>query len=322
MAGRYAKNGTPNFEVYLKGHAGDPLRVDRIGRPPVFVPHPALTVGLALQPDVIRSLADKPGFRGRGLLGRFLYSMPKSPVGHRLVDPPAVPEKIRNRYEVMIRAMLDLEGIRPPQGYAQPYELTFTREAQGVLFDFMGKLEPKLADGGELGIISDWAGKLAGAIVRISGLFHMVEHSGHQSPWHLPIEGHTLHSAVCIGEYLVPHAQAAFAEMGANPQVQSAKRVLTWIQRERLECFSKRDAFNALRGRFKTITELDPALGQLVERSFIRLRVVEKRSGPGRAPSPIYDVNPDSHKPQNPQNYSSHLYSAESAYSADHKRHP
>ena len=68
MAGRYSTNKTGNFAVYLKGHAGDTLRVDRMGRSPDFVKAPALTMGLAVQPEVIRGLAEKPGFRGRGLL--------------------------------------------------------------------------------------------------------------------------------------------------------------------------------------------------------------------------------------------------------------
>ena len=39
MAGRYDK--TTNIDVYLKAHAGDPLTVDRIGRPPTTSPTPA-----------------------------------------------------------------------------------------------------------------------------------------------------------------------------------------------------------------------------------------------------------------------------------------
>ncbi len=70
MAGWYSANSTPNFTVYLKGHSGDTIRVDRVGRPPEYVEGPALTLGLTVQPEVIRGLADKPGFRGRGLLGR------------------------------------------------------------------------------------------------------------------------------------------------------------------------------------------------------------------------------------------------------------
>jgi replicative DNA helicase len=37
MAGRYNQQVGPNLGVYLKGHAGDLLRVDRRGRPPEYV---------------------------------------------------------------------------------------------------------------------------------------------------------------------------------------------------------------------------------------------------------------------------------------------
>src|SRR5262249_39118587 len=65
MAGRYSKSNAPNFDVFLKGHAGDTRRVDRILRPAEYVERPALTLGLALQPEVIRSLSEQKGFRGR-----------------------------------------------------------------------------------------------------------------------------------------------------------------------------------------------------------------------------------------------------------------
>src|SRR5205085_538628 len=66
IAGRYSR--FPSFDVYLKGHAGDELRVDRVGRKPEFIEHPAVTVGLAMQPAVLRQIAQRESFRGRGLL--------------------------------------------------------------------------------------------------------------------------------------------------------------------------------------------------------------------------------------------------------------
>jgi hypothetical protein len=73
MAGRYSE-GIPNLEVFLKAHSGDPFYVDRVNRPPEHVASPALTLGLAVQPEVLRGLARKKAFRGRGLLARFFYS--------------------------------------------------------------------------------------------------------------------------------------------------------------------------------------------------------------------------------------------------------
>jgi replicative DNA helicase len=48
MAGRYSNNGAPNFGIFLRGHAGDTLRVDRVKRAPEHVQKPALTLGLAV----------------------------------------------------------------------------------------------------------------------------------------------------------------------------------------------------------------------------------------------------------------------------------
>ena len=59
MAGRYS-NGVPNLDVYLQSHAGGAVRVDRGNRPPVMMNHPALTIALSPQPDVLRGLTEKP----------------------------------------------------------------------------------------------------------------------------------------------------------------------------------------------------------------------------------------------------------------------
>ena len=103
MSGRYS-GGVPSLEVFLKGHAGDLLRVDRKGRPAEHVPAPALTLGLALQPEVLRDIARLPGFRGRGLLARILYSLPENTVGRRRIGAAAVPAAVSHAYHRELRA--------------------------------------------------------------------------------------------------------------------------------------------------------------------------------------------------------------------------
>ena len=76
IAGRYSR--AVNIDVYLKGHSGDTIRVDREGRPPQYIPRAALTVGLMIQPRVLESIAANRDFTGRGLLARFLYAQPVS----------------------------------------------------------------------------------------------------------------------------------------------------------------------------------------------------------------------------------------------------
>jgi hypothetical protein len=96
-AGRYS-NGAANLEVYLKGHANDPLRVDRRGRPSEHVDRPALTVGVTVQPTVLREAGRNAQFRGRGLLDRFLYSVPCSMIGRRPTRTPALSDIVAGAY--------------------------------------------------------------------------------------------------------------------------------------------------------------------------------------------------------------------------------
>src|SRR5262249_23330320 len=56
IAGRYNGN-VPNLDLWLKGHSGDMIRVDRKGRAPEYVPRPAMTLGLMIQPEVLSVIA-------------------------------------------------------------------------------------------------------------------------------------------------------------------------------------------------------------------------------------------------------------------------
>ena len=67
IAGRYSGNA-PNMDLWLKGHAGDLMRIDRKGRPPEYIRRPALTLGLMIQPSVLWTIASHRDFRDAGSL--------------------------------------------------------------------------------------------------------------------------------------------------------------------------------------------------------------------------------------------------------------
>jgi hypothetical protein len=98
--------------------------------------------------------------------------------------------------------------------------------------------------------------------------------------------------AIKIGKYLIPHARAAYAEMGSDPVVEGARYILRWLEQKGIENFTKHKVHIELRGRFKRAQELDPLLALLIERGFIRERTSDKHPGPGRKPSATFDVNP------------------------------
>jgi hypothetical protein len=81
--------------------------------------------------------------------------------------------------------------------------------------------------------------------------------------------------------------------MGADPRVHDARWLLDWIARTNQAQFSRRDAHQAARGRFRKATDLEPVLALLEEHGWVR-RVDADPAGPkgGRPPSPRFLVNP------------------------------
>jgi replicative DNA helicase len=293
MAGRYNPTAGPNLGVYLKGHAGDLLKVDRRGRPPEYVDRPCLTIGLTVQPDVLRGLADRPGFRGRGLLARFLYSLPPSLVGRRQPGAPPVPPALADRYAVELQTLA--ASLTTPASLAGdgPTVLTLAPDAGELLLNFERALEPQLAAGtGDLAHLAGWAAKLTGATCRIAALLHLAAHL--RDGWARPVAADTLAGAIRLAGYLVNHALAVFDLMGADPRIDDARWLLDWINRTGHQQFTRRDAHHAApRGRFRKATDLDPPLALLEEHGYLR-RADTEQAGPkgGRPPSPRFLVNP------------------------------
>lgn len=301
MGGLYSK-GTENLDVYLKGHVGDFIRVDRIGRPSVSIDKPALTIGLAVQPGVIKGLTNKVSLRERGLIGRFLFSMPPSPVGYRKIDPKPVNPATKAQYDDTVETLLKNEVDCGEDRIPKPRRLFLDDAAKICLKDFEQEIENKLAPGAELEYARDWGGKLCGAVLRVAAILHGFKHP--QKPEGHQIDEKTMISAILVGGYLEDHALAVLDLLGADPALDDARHVLEWIKRTNIDQFTQRDAYQALKGRFKRVHELVPALAVLGERNYLKQIKPSDHSGPGRKPGPVYFVNPASlsQNSQNPQN--------------------
>ena len=80
-----------------------------------------------------------------------------------------------------------------------------------------------------------------------------------------------------------------------NEDHEQAERVLRWILRERPTEFRRWQIHKDVRnhGRFQRLEDLDRPLDRLVKHRFIRVQATALRSGPGRPPEPVYEVNPE-----------------------------
>ena len=275
------------MNVFLKGHAGDLLRVNRRGRGPESIEQPALTLGICTQPAVLRDLAAIPGAAGRGLLGRFLYALPTVNIGHRNTDPAPAEAATHATYAAQLHALTLTMAERE-----EPIELTLSPEAAQVEKDTSARYEKRMAPDGDLAGIHDWASKAVGTAMRIAALLHIAEHL--RDGYNRPIAAATVTSAVRIIDYYATHALAAFDAMSTDETIVRARAVLEWIERTAPDRFTARQAFSAAyRSRFPKIGDMDVALGVLERHGYIR-RLPDAPIGPrgGRPSAPTYETHP------------------------------
>ena len=285
LSGIYTKN--VNIDVMLKGHSGDCIRVDRIGRNSESIMNPALTVLLTVQPNVLAGMMQNGTFRGRGLTARFLYCMPTSIVGKRKYSTEPIPTDLSRDYSLLIRNLLEDEQE------SEPEIITLSPEADYLLETFAGDLEPKLKQ--EYADIADWAGKLVGAILRIAGILCRASvyrsHDFLDVPDSLIVDGATMKNAILIGLYFLDHSRAAFSLMGADVLVKQCQYVLSAIKKNSLSEFNRRDIMRLCRN-FKTVDEVQPVLDHLSEYGYIAPQGGNNYSGKGRPATQTYLVNP------------------------------
>lgn len=282
LMGRYSSSN-PNLELVLKAHAGDRVQVDRRGRAEL-IECPALTIATTVQPGVLRELAAKPQLSERGMIARFLLSLPPDMVGSRNITPDLVPDEVVRDYAANVEKL-----VANMAGWTDPAVLSLTAQALKLHTEWRQELEPRLAAGeGDLSALRDWAAKLPGATARIAGLIHLGEYPD-RGPKE-PIGEEVMERAIIQARYWADHAMGAYGAMRSHPRVEDARAVLDWIaSKAPLESFSRRDVLRSLHRRLCTADAVGAALGVLREHGYIR--PAEVLAGPGRK-SDRYDVHP------------------------------
>lgn len=291
--GRYSRTG-PNIGVLLYAHAGDQIRIDRIGRPSDVIRRPCLTLGLAVQPQVLSAL-DHPALLGRGLLARVAWVCPKSLVGSRVVPAPAVSSGIADAYEGGIAQLARLleHAPRDDRGELVPATMVLEPAAGEALIEFERWLEPQLAEDAALGRIADWGAKLAGLAVRLAGLIRLARLRGAAvqalQGERVDVTIDDVAGATELARYLIPHAQTAYALIGADPIVEAAKKALVALQRLGEPEVTRRDLRRQLRGPCRRPKDFDAVVDLLLEHGHVCEAPSEERRG---RPSPALLVHP------------------------------
>ncbi|WP_248663805.1 YfjI family protein [Fuchsiella alkaliacetigena] len=304
-------SGNINLNNLKKSWTGDEsINVNRVTRSEVRIDNPALTIGITVQPSVINNL-NKDIFRREGLLGRFLFCYPNSWVGKRdpIFDTPNLYETINERYKKAIKILLNSKPKEKKNGDWIPHIITFDDDAKQILNDYSKEVETELREGGRLCAIRDWANKLIGNIIRVSGLMHLanqIQFNESNLNWSKLIDEKIALSAVKLGRRLINHTLKTFDLLDKAEDYDLAKYILDKITKGKamessgdlIDRFGKerldKSILYKLTRKKKEITDpdaLNRPLDLLTNLNYIKL-IKESNQGKGRPPSPKIVVNP------------------------------
>jgi len=278
IAGRYTGQKV-NLDVWLKGHSGDEIRVDRKNRNAEYIHHPRLTTLLAVQPSVLEEVMHNKVMNGRGLMARFLVSVPASRIGRRIFLSQAIPDGAVRGFEAVLARILANSSDR------QEKTIRLSAEAQKVIENYFMENERLLAD--RTNPMKEWLAKNVGAVLRIAGILHLADGRGQDDA----LTGATMENAAMIGRYFYAHARYAYDVMDTDDSVRMAGLVLEKLRQNGKPQITRRELFRSCRGSyFKQVAEIKPILDMLEEYGYIRQESVAK-AGTNR-PSEVIYVSP------------------------------
>ena len=278
MAGRYSNKS--NIDVWLKGHCGDAIYVDRMTREAECIMHPALSAILSIQPSVLDEIMSNTTMTGRGLIARFLYASPPSRIGSRVFRTQPIPPEVTAAYRSLIFRLMAL----PIGGDTQTVRLS--EKAFDLMADYFQEHEKFLVGEGQA--ISDWASKYIGAVLRIAGLLHCADMEDDKAE----VTASTMSKAIQIGKYFLAHSTYAYSMMGTDLTIQKAKFVLAKLKKKNVSVIKRSELFQMCRGKFFKKTEkIFPTLELLEGHGYIRLEEPERQSV-GRPADVKIIVNP------------------------------
>ena len=292
--GRYS-NGKANLDVFLQGHAGSAVRVHRGSREPVDLRNPALTVAVTVQPSVLFDIGQNQAFKGRGLLARFLFAVPKSTLGFRKLEPRPIAEAVKDRWHRIVHYLLNSEQSEDETGVPISRTIVMTEHAARLWKSEQRHNEGEMRPGEVWGSQTDWASKYPGAVARIAGVLHCADCADRQrDPAAEPLPETTMLHAVRLGRKIKAHTLKAFGAMALNDDQKLALKIADWIRREGRSQFTGRECCRTANSHGKKSSEMKGALEILSDCGWIR----QHRSQPEGAgrPSEIFSVNPAVHK--------------------------
>lgn len=308
-------------QFWLSAWSGSAVSVHRKNQDagPVRVAHPFISVIGGLPPDLLTTMRGERVVAD-GFLDRILFSYPQ--------EYPAegetwacIPEHCEQQWGKCLMQLWAMEMVVNSQSGPRPHFVRLAECGRKAWERFTNRLATLRNSESTPACIKSALGKMNSYGARLALIVHYLrlvtgEVEGED------VNGDSMDRAAQLVGYFQGHLRRVHAAMDADPHVADARKLLRWIVNNHVERFTKRGAYQGVKGTFKTVEELEPVLTLLEKHGYIRMEQTPDRSGPGRKRSPCYTVHPDtltldSHNSQNSQNGGHRLDSEDSGNCGD-----
>ena len=194
-----------------------------------------LSLHLMLQPYLAMQLLSDPLLQGQGILGRCLMTWPTSLAGQRSYQAVDLSQDAAlKRYHHRLSALFHLPWSLTPDGALQLPPLTLSPLARRRWIDLHDAIEAQLGEFGELASVRPSGSKSADNLLRVAGIFAVVEESS------VVEVDHIQRASALVGYYLTEIQRLTEQEPVCRIK-EEADRLLRWLQIKDWKRFSIRE---------------------------------------------------------------------------------
>lgn len=283
--------------------SGESYSVTRSGDGETTLDDVALSMSVAVQPDVIDKFLDKSDqmARGIGFIARSLICFPETTQGFR--PYVAAPEELP-AVEAFNTAIGELLRILPEHivnGRLKRKVINLSGDAKSVWIDYYNKIEAEHRKGGSFEFVRDVAGKSADNAARLAGLFHLID-SPDPAIIAPEISREHMEAGADVAAYYLQEAKRYLSSTDLPEDI----RLAQWVS-ERLASYcrdrkarpcgitnglmfneiTKRDIQRLGGAKFKKLTSINPLLEELLDANHL----IDHREG-ARRNSVVFTINP------------------------------
>lgn len=296
LAGRY-NNQRANLELFLKTKNGERHRIHRKGdgkgHTEVDLENPLSTVVITVQTHVLNTLANQPGFQARGLIARFQFLTPTSPLGYRSKKSTPIPSKIQEDYNKGIRALLERKPVIDEDENKIHDILKFSLEdgAEKEYECYWDEIEKAMRPGGALEYHTGYASKTQGDGARIAAVLQEAENVTNQNR-KKEITNKIAKTGLDAARVFIAHSVAS---AGTSPTEAAASKLWKWIEQHEHSTFTLNEAHQKLRKGhlLKTTEQVKNAALLLEQMGRIKIQAAPPTGKVGMPQSPKAELRPE-----------------------------